>query len=138
MSEPLKRPGVGVGVYVRKSGKILFMLRKSAHGQGTWCAPGGHLEMGEPWEACARREVMEETGLEIENVRFLGVTNDIFDSGKHYVTIAMGADWKSGEVVNLEPEKCERAEWFKPGEYPEPLFLPARNFLKNGYNPLNF
>lgn len=131
-------PRVGLGAYVRRDGKLLFGQRKGAHGTGTWCVPGGHLEMGESWEECARREVMEETGLDITNVRFMGATNDIYGPEKHYVTISMMADAPEGEARVMEPDKFEKWGWFAQGEYPEPLFLSTRNFLENGYNPLNF
>lgn len=49
--------------------------------------PGGHLEYGESFAECAKREVLEETGLEVGNVKFLAATNDVFGEGKHYVTI---------------------------------------------------
>lgn len=52
--------------------------------------PGGHLEFGESWEECARREILEETGLAVRDVRFLTATNDVFAAEKkHYVTIFM-------------------------------------------------
>jgi 8-oxo-dGTP diphosphatase len=132
----MERPGVGLGVYIIKDGKVLLGKRKSAHGEGTWCAPGGHLEFGETWEECAQREVKEETGLSVKNLRFVGLTNDIFDESKHYVTIAMFADWKSGVPRVMEPDKCEKWEWFEWGKWPKPLFLATRNFIKKGYNPL--
>lgn len=138
MSEQMTRPGVGVGIYIMKEGKMLFTLRKGKHGGETWSVPGGHLELGESWEECGAREALEETGVQVKNIRFVGVTNDIYDTGKHYVTIALAADWDSGEAVIMEPENCTEVSWFTPGEYPEPMFLSTRNFLKNGYNPLNF
>jgi 8-oxo-dGTP diphosphatase len=49
--------------------------------------PGGHLEYGESFAECAKREVLEETGLEVGNIKFLVATNDVFGEGKHYVTI---------------------------------------------------
>jgi 8-oxo-dGTP diphosphatase len=64
------RPKVGVGVMVLKNGKVLIGKRKGAHGAGEWAWPGGHLEYMESFEDCARREVMEETGIEIHNIRF--------------------------------------------------------------------
>ena len=134
-----ERPGVGVGTYIFKDGKVLIGKRKGLHEGGTWCAPGGHLEMGESWEDCARREVAEETGIEIENVRYVGVTNDIFSSGKHYITIAMAADWKSGEPQLLEPDKFEGEwKWFDWDSLPSPLFSAFENFLKLKINPLEF
>lgn len=52
--------------------------------------PGGHLEYGESFESCAAREVMEETGLIIKDVRFLTATTSILaDCNKQYVTIWM-------------------------------------------------
>jgi 8-oxo-dGTP diphosphatase len=49
--------------------------------------PGGHLEHGESFAACAAREALEETGLEVGDVRFLTATNDVMEEGSHYVTV---------------------------------------------------
>lgn len=130
------RPKVGLGVAILKEGKILFGKRKNAHGEGSWCYPGGHLEFNESWEECARREVMEETGITIKNLRFGTVTNDIFEKeGKHYITIIMIAEPDEGEVKVMEPDKCEGWDWFEWNNLPEPLFIPTQNLLKAGFNP---
>jgi 8-oxo-dGTP diphosphatase len=85
---------------------------------------GGHLEFGESWEDTARREVREETGLEIKNIRFGGVTNDVFpDEGKHYITIWMISDWESGVEEVREPEKCTELRWCNFDTLPKPLLL---------------
>jgi len=57
---------VGIGVFVFKNGKFLMQKRHGAHGSNSWGVPGGHLEFGESFEATARREVLEETGLKIK------------------------------------------------------------------------
>ena len=54
--------------------------------------PGGHLEYGESFAETAARESLEETGLEIGNIKFLTATNDVFGEGKHYVTIFVTAE----------------------------------------------
>lgn len=132
------RPSVGIGVVVFKNGKILLGKRKNAHGEGAWSFPGGHLEFNESWEDCARRETLEETGITIKNIRFGTATNDIFQKEKkHYVTIFLLSDYDSGEVKIMEPEKCERWEWFEWNKLPQPLFVPIQNLLKRNYNPLN-
>ncbi|MEK6901677.1 MAG: NUDIX domain-containing protein, partial [Nanoarchaeota archaeon] len=82
-----KVPQVGVGVLIVKNNKVLLGKRKNAHGEGTWCPPGGHLEFGESFEDCARRETFEETGISIKNIRFITATNDIFSEEKHYITL---------------------------------------------------
>jgi 8-oxo-dGTP diphosphatase len=51
--------------------------------------PGGHLEYGESFADCSKREVLEETGLEVGELKFLVATNDVMEEGKHYVTVFM-------------------------------------------------
>lgn len=130
------RPKVGLGVIIKKDGKVLMGKRKNSHGEGTWNFPGGHLEYEESWEECARRETREEAGIEIKNIIFATATNDIFENEqKHYITIYMVAEYESGEVQLLEPEKCDEWKWFSWNELPRPLFLPTENLLKMGFNP---
>ncbi len=132
----MDRPGVGIGVIVLRDNMVLLGKRKAAHGAGTWQFPGGHLELGESMEECARREVLEETGMRIMNIRFATATNDMFkEEGKHYITLSMLADWDSGEPSVMEPEKSESWQWFRWEELPEPLFLPIQNLLKQGFMP---
>ena len=54
---------------------------------GTFQCPGGHLEHGESFAQTAAREVLEETGLVVGDIKFLTATNDVFPEGKHYVTV---------------------------------------------------
>lgn len=134
---PMKYPGVGVGVYIVREKKILMGLRKGGYRAGEWCAPGGKLELYEDLLVCAMRETREESGVEVKNIRFVGITNDLdSENGSHYLTIALRADWKSGEARLLEPDKFEKWEWFAWESLPKPLFLSTRNFVEAGYNPL--
>ena len=110
---------------------MLLGKRKNAHGAGTWQFPGGHLEYGESIEACARRELFEETGLSIVNLRMGPFTNDLFEEEKkHYVTLFVVADRTTGDVVLKEPDKCERWGWYRWSEMPQPYFLPIANLLR--------
>ena len=73
-----KRVKVGVGVLVcNKEGKILLMKRAGAYGKDSWAPPGGHVEFGETASETARRETKEETGIDITNIKVLGITEDI-------------------------------------------------------------
>lgn len=133
----IQRPSIGVGVIVVKAGMVLLGKRKNAHGSGHWQFPGGHLEFGESVENCARREVAEETGLTITNLRSGPFTNDIFKAeAKHYVTLFMVAEHSSGVPKVLEPDKCEIWRWFIWGEFPHPRFLPIQNLLQQGFKPV--
>lgn len=130
------RPYIGVGVIILRDGKVLLGKRKGMHGDGCWQFPGGHLEFFEEIEACARREVLEETGLQIANLRLGPFTNDLFVAeDRHYVTLFVLAEYVEGEAQVREPHKCERWAWFGWEALPHPLFLPIENLLKQGYSP---
>jgi len=131
-----QRPKVGLGVIIKKDGRVLLGKRKGAHGEGSWAFPGGHLEFGETSEVCARREIAEEVGIEIENIRPATFTNDFFEKEhKHYVTVFVTADYAAGDVKVLEPDKCEEWGWFEWSALPAPLFVPLKNLLAQGYSP---
>lgn len=129
-------PRVGIGVFVFKNDKFIMGCRKGSHGDGSWSVPGGHLEFGETIEEGARREVKEETGLEIVDMKVAGITNDIFEKeGKHYVTIWVTSRWKSGKSTLLEPDKFLSLGWHDFKTLPENLFLPWEELLKSSFLP---
>lgn len=131
-----KRPLIGVSVIIKKGNKVLIGKRKNIRASGTWGFPGGHLEFRESFEKCIKREVMEEAGIKIKNIKFQTLTNDIHPKEKtHYVTLFFISDYDSGKVRNMEPEKCEGWEWVLWNNLPHPLFLPIENLLKQEYNP---
>lgn len=132
------RPKVGLAVIIIRDNKVLLGRRKNAHGAGSWCFPGGHLEFNEAFIECAQREVREETGLQLTNIKPAAFTNDIFtQEGKHYVTLYFTAECDSGEPQLLEPDKCEGWAWFPWNNLPQPLFLPIQNLFKQGFRPLS-
>ena len=131
------RPKVGIGVLIFKEGKLLLGKRTSVLGLGEYSIPGGHMEYNESFEECARREVKEETGLEVDNVRFLTLSNNKKYLPKHYVEIQFAADWKSGEPQTLEPDKIGDWDWYDLDKLPKPLFALLANSLdalKTGKN----
>jgi 8-oxo-dGTP diphosphatase len=122
---------VGVGVFVWKDGKFLMGKRRGSHGHDTWSIPGGHLEFDETIEQCAAREVHEETGLIVDNVRFLAATEDLFpEDNKHYVTIWVESDWRSGDPRIVEPDTWVDQEWRDFKTLPSPLFEPCWKNLR--------
>src|SRR5512132_2586848 len=103
-----QEPKVGVTI-ITKDDQVLLMKRKGVHGTGTWSTPGGHLDFGETPEQCAAREAKEEVGLDVADIRFRAVTNDVFvQQGKHYITIWMDGKSTSGEpTIAAENEVAE-------------------------------
>ena len=124
-----KQVRVGVAIIIRNpEGRVLFGLRKGAHGGGTWSFPGGHVDFGEEPEDTARREVMEETGLTVGKVTVYGtcpyVNSHFRETGKQYITLYFVAEYVGGEPRVTEPDKCVRWGWFNPRALPSPLFEP--------------
>ena len=129
-------PKVGVGVLVVREGQILLGQRLGSHGAGTWALPGGHLEYGETAVACARRELLEETGLSAGNIEPGPYTTDLFEAeGRHYVTLFVIASQTTGEATVREPAKCARWAWFPWSHLPAPLFAPLQSLRRQGYAP---
>ena len=127
-----ERPKVGLGVIVRRGKKILIGQRTGNHGSGTWMIPGGHLEHGETFEAGAIRETIEETGLrDLRAIRVVSIDNHV-DYGKHYISIGVLLESKTGEPTDPEPGKSEGWKWVDPRKkLPEPFFLPSRRAIEN-------
>jgi len=126
--ETINQPRIGVGVCIIHDGKILLGKRNSYPGSGTWSMPGGHLEYKEKLEDCVKREVKEETNLDVGFSHVLTTTDDMFDE-KHYLTVYAKADFKGGELKLMEPDRFEQWGWFKLEEVPEELFLQTRKIL---------
>ncbi len=107
-------------VFVR-DGCVFLARRRGALGGGSWGSAGGHLEFGESLEDCARREAMEEFGVEVGELRYLCVSN-IVAYGRHYLDVEFLGDIGSQEPSLLEPEAFEGSGWFPFRSLPEPLF----------------
>jgi 8-oxo-dGTP diphosphatase len=131
-----QKPQVGTATIITRDDKVLLMKRKGPHGKDTWSTPGGHLDFGETLEGCAAREVKEEVGLDVFDVRFRCVTNDVFEEeGKHYITVWMDAK-STGEPYLAAEEEAEEIGWYAWDALPHPLFLPMENLVReNSYPP---
>lgn len=129
-----EKPGVGVGVIIQQEGKIL-LVRRTNHGAGTWSTPGGYLDVGESPEACAIREVREETGVDLGGVAFLGISNDVHPDGKHNVTIWMAGAAPAGEPRVAAEGELDAVEWFAWEDLPEPRYHSFENFVQGRTYP---
>ncbi|MBT9329650.1 NUDIX hydrolase [Paracidobacterium acidisoli] len=86
------RPVAGVGAVIVQDGRVLVIERGQEPLKGEWSLPGGALELGETLEEGIRREVLEETGLEVELLAVVEVFDRISTDAKgqvryHYVLV---------------------------------------------------
>ena len=135
----MMRPLVGIAIIAVSPGiaseRVLVSERLSGHGKGSFQLPGGHLEFGESFEECARRELLEETNLRCSSLKLIYVTNNVFaeeDGGpKHYVTLFLRGDIDDPRDLRcLEPEKNSPWQWIDWNELKEKkLFAPLRQAI---------
>lgn len=128
-------PRVGTGVLIQnEKGEVLLGKRKGSHAEGDWCFPGGKLDFGETLFECARREVKEETGLDVTDCELISVYDQfehIESSGYQWVNIGILAKYEGGEPKVMEPEKFEEMKWFALDNLPTPLYATSVVILEN-------
>lgn len=95
------RPIVGIGVVVLRPAEVLLIRRGRPPAEGSWSLPGGGQKLGETAEEAARRELREETGLEVGAMLLAGHADSITrdPDGRirfHYTIIDFAAAWTGG------------------------------------------
>jgi len=104
------RPWVGIGVVLLRGEEVLLIRRGRPPRQGEWSLPGGGQRLGETAEACARRELEEEAGVQAGPLRLLAVVDAITPGEPggepggeasrgprfHYTIIDYAGAWLSG------------------------------------------
>jgi NAD+ diphosphatase len=110
-------------VLVRK-GNELLLTRKAEWPAGRYSLVAGFLDFGESLEECAIREVKEETGIGIENVRYVGSQNWPFPS---QLMAGFVADFADGEIT-VDTSELEDARWFPIDALP--LLPPKRSIAR--------
>jgi NAD+ diphosphatase len=100
-----------------KRGEEFLLARKPGWPQGRYSLVAGFLDIGESLEECVHREVLEETGLRVANLRYVGSQNWPFPS---QVMAGFLADYAGGEI-HVDTTELEDARWFSPASLPTSL-----------------
>jgi 8-oxo-dGTP diphosphatase len=107
------------GALCVRDGRLLLARRRAEPFRGRWDIPGGFLEEGEDPIAGLRRELKEETGLDVEPERFVGVWMDRY-GGDSTGTTTLNMYW-TARVVGGEPQPADdvsELRWFDPDALP--------------------
>ncbi|MDB5616275.1 NUDIX hydrolase [Tardiphaga sp.] len=108
------RPQLAVSASIFRDGKVLLIQRAHPPAKGSWSVPGGRVEFGESLHVALAREVMEETGLQIEILGMAGWREVLpaASGAKHFVVMSFAARWVAGEpVLN---DECDDFAWLPP------------------------
>lgn len=113
------RPVLGVGALVFERGRILLVERGREPLKGYWSLPGGVVETGETLESAVRREVLEETGLQVEVSTLIEVFERIMrdKAGRaeyHYVLMDYVCRVVGGDLCAADD--ASGVAWFGPEE----------------------
>lgn len=116
-------PSCGLSTYPRIAPAMMVMVtrgRQMLMGRGLHFPPGrysalaGFVEAGETIEQAVVREVREEVGIEIRDLRYFGSQSWPFP---HSLMIAFRAEWAGGDI-RIDPKELADAQWFDPGALP--------------------
>lgn len=126
-----------VGVMIFKEGKVLMGKRRGRHGDGEYSFTGGHLEYLDSFENCAKKETLEEAGIQIKNIKFLCLANYSKHVDRQDILVGIMAEWESGELKDSSEERIGEWAWYDLNNLPSPLFYPSEvmiNAYKNNKN----
>ncbi len=123
-------PEATVGaLVVNKKGEILLV--KSSKWKNKFTVPGGHIELGEHSEDAIRREVKEETGLDVKPVKLLVVQEAIYPKDyhkrEHYVFMDYVCTTEDSHV-KLDGRELQEYLWIKPKDA---LKLDMEEYTRN-------
>lgn len=118
---------LGVNVAVVADGRVLLTLREDFE---VWCLPGGRVDPGESLADAARREVREETGLDVRLDRFVGMySRPRWVDGAYHVALFCAT--ASGGVLTPQPDEVLEIGYFDPEALPRDLLVGQRRRIRD-------
>lgn len=112
-----------------KEGNVLLVQRGVEPGKGQWALPSGFIEIEETPEQACLRELKEETGLEGEIVRLIGVYSQ--ESQLYKKVLIIGYEVEASGILTPGSDS-QSAKFFPVGGLPEIAFLSHRKIIRDG------
>jgi len=123
-------PGLAVIVAVIDDGKVLLTKREDFE---VWCLPGGGVEEGESLAEAGIREAKEETGLDVELTRLVGVYSRM-GGGMHDVHAVLYAAKPIGGELKLQAGETVEAAYFPFDQLPDEMLFGHKKRISDAIN----
>ena len=119
------------------TGKTQILMMLAGYLENQYDLPGGHLEPGEDLYDAMIREAKEEIGITIkrENMQIVHIYHHF---SKDVLKFVFKVSNYSGEIKNLEPEKCKEIRWIDINNLPENTIKGIKNEIINIYNDVYY
>lgn len=124
-----------VGALIINEKNELFLMKSNGKFGEEWIVPGGKVEFGETLVNALRREIKEETNIDIISPRFLGI-QEYIQNDKHYIFIQfLGYSINNNKII-LNDEATD-FNWFKKEQLETvPIAQPTLNLIRSYLIPL--
>ena len=136
--QPILTAGVGLLVF-NDENKVLMQLRTDYN---SWGFPGGAMELGESFEEVAKRELKEETNLEVDELKLIKVLSgkDTYreypNGDKLYDITAIYVIKKYHNNLKINDDESKKLDWFDINDLPLNMTEHTKNYIKKFGNIL--
>lgn len=134
MSEKEKfRPYAAAYLVLIKDGQVLFLRRlNTGYRDGNYSLVAGHLDGGETAKQCIIREASEEAGIVVSSEDLEVVhTMHRLAPDREYFDIYLRAEKWTGDITNMEPDKCDELKWYDMDGLPDNILPEVKFALEN-------
>lgn len=129
MSQDRQQPKIIAAALIEKGGKLLLIKEKLASGKEKWIVPGGAVEFGENLEEAVKREIKEETGLDVKITKFIGFKEVIAPQFDYHTIVFFYLAEPIGGSLVLEDDQILDGNFFSPEEIKNLLLVDSAQWV---------
>lgn len=132
-------PGVGIGIIIFNDENKILLIKRNEDAtladsamrlEGTWTLPAGKVKLGETLFEAAKRKVLEEVNLEIDDLKIISISDDINEFA-HFLTIGISAGKSKGNIDLGQTLEHIKFGYYSIDELPMNLCEPSKIIIDN-------
>jgi 8-oxo-dGTP pyrophosphatase MutT (NUDIX family) len=127
------KPYAAAYLVLIKDGQVLLLRRfNTGYQDGNYSLVAGHLDGGETTKQCIIREASEEAGIVVtpEDLEVVHTMHRLA-SDREYFDIYLRAEKWTGDIANMEPDKCDELKWYRMDSLPDSVLPDVKIALEN-------